>query len=111
VKRLADGSYEFINEKKSVLPISFHDIGNGRLVGQAKPRPNRNIYGYLVLTRLGKETLLHAPDCSRQDAAVLAAFGVERRKKYECYIDRVADPAGLFAKVALGEPVSKMIPE
>jgi hypothetical protein len=68
IKRLGDGSYEFINEKKSALPISFHDIGNGLLVGQAKPRPDRSAYGYVVVTRSGNATLLHPLQCNAQDA-------------------------------------------
>jgi hypothetical protein len=111
VRRVADGSYEFINEKKAVLPISFHDIGDGALVGQAKPRPDRNVYGYVVLTRSGNESLLHAPQCDGQDQALLTAFGVEQRKKYECFIDNVTDAAKLFSQLKRGEPASKMIPE
>jgi hypothetical protein len=42
---------------------------------------------------------------------MLAAFGVEQRNEYECYIDRVADPARLFSTLKIGEPTSKMEPE
>ena len=54
VKPMLDGSYEFVGEK-TVLPISFHDIGNGIIVGQAKPDDNKHAYGYLILTRKGNE--------------------------------------------------------
>ena len=111
VKRLPDRSYEFINEEGKVLPISFHDIGDGLVVGQAKPRPDRDARGYLMLMRDGNDMLLHAPQCKGQDAAVLKAFGVERRKPHECVIDRVSEPAKLFAALKRGQPVSKMVPE
>jgi hypothetical protein len=110
VKPMLDGSYEFVGGK-TVLPISFHDAGNGVVVGQAKPDDNKQAYGYLILTRNGKEMLLHLPQCDKQDAAVLSAHGVVLRDKYECSIDKVSDPAKLFAALVPGDPTSKMVPE
>ena len=67
VKQTLDGSYDFIGEKTTV-PISFHDVGNGVIVGQAKPGDNnKQAYGYLFLTRKGNELFLHLPQCDKQD--------------------------------------------
>jgi hypothetical protein len=110
VKPMLDGSYEFTGEK-TVLPISFHDAGNGVIVGQAKPDEKKQAYGYLILTRSGKEVLLHLPQCDKQDAAVLSTHGVTLRDKYECSIDKVSDPAKLFAALVPGDPTTKMVPE
>jgi hypothetical protein len=87
VRRPPGRSYEVVNEESKVLRISFHDIGGGLLVGQSKPHPDRSAHGYLVLARDGRNMLLHAPQCKEQDEAVLNAFGVERRKPYDCFID------------------------
>jgi hypothetical protein len=110
VKPMLDGSYEFVGGK-TVLPISFHDVGNGVIVGQAKPDEKKQGYGYLILTRNGKEMLLHLPQCDKQDAAVLSAHGVVHRDKFECSIDKVSDPAKLFAAIVPGDPTTKMVPE
>jgi hypothetical protein len=110
VKPVLDGSYEFVGGK-TVLPISFHDAGNGVIVGQAKPDENKQAYGYLLVTRNGKEVLLHLPQCDKQDAAVLSAHGVVLRDKFECSIDKVSDPAKLFAALVPGNPATKMVPE
>jgi hypothetical protein len=110
VKPMLDGSYEFVGGK-TVLPISFHDVGNGVIVGQAKPDEKKQGYGYLILTRNGKEMLLHLPQCDKQDAAVLSAHGVVLRDKFECSIDKVSDPAKLFATIVPGNPTTKMVPE
>ena len=111
VKRRGDGAYEFINDKGEVVPISLHDVGNGRFVGQSKSEKDRPGYSYLVFRVNGPEVLVYLPDCAEQDKALLARFGVEIRANDECAIDRVADPAGLFAAVELGEPSSKMMRE
>ena len=110
VKPMPDGSYQFVGEK-TVLPISFHDIGNGIVVGQAKPKDNKNAYAYLFLVRKDKELFLHIPQCDKQDPAVLSAHGVVHRDKWECSIDKVSDPAKLFAALSAGDPTSKMAPE
>jgi hypothetical protein len=110
VKRMPDGTYEFMGEK-SVLPISFHQIGNGIIVAQARPNDNKNAYGYLFLTRKGTEAFFHLPQCDQQDPAVLSTYGVVHRDKYECSIDKVADPGKLFAALIPGAPTSKIVPE
>ena len=111
VKQTPDGAYEFIGEKSSIL-ISFHDIGNGIIVGQAKPDDNnKHAYGYLFLIRKGNEFLFHVPQCDRQDTALLEASGVVYRDKWECSIEKVSDPAKLFAALPPGEPTNKMVPE
>jgi hypothetical protein len=48
--------------------------------------------------------------CDQQDKAMLKAFGVEI-SGYDCLIDRVADPAGLFKQLDPGQPVSKLVRE
>jgi hypothetical protein len=111
IKKLPDGSYEFVGEKATLLQASFHDIGGGLIVAQVKPNPNKNAYGYLFLTQKGDERFLHPPQCDQQDAAVLAANGVIKRDKFECSIDKVADPAKLFAALNIGAPSTKIVPE
>lgn len=110
VTPLLDGSYAFGSEK-GALPISFHNVGNGKIVGQSKPGDNRNAYVYLILARKGKETFLYLPQCDAQDTALLSAHGVIFRDRLECSIDGVRDPAKLFAALSAGEPNSKMVPE
>jgi hypothetical protein len=110
VKKMPDGSYEIIGEKKPV-PISFHDIGGGITVAQAKSDDNKNPYGYLFLTRKGKELFLHLPQCDKQDPAVLEANGVVNRDKWECSIEKVSDPAKLFAALSPGEASMKLVAE
>jgi hypothetical protein len=110
VKRRSDGAYDFINEKGEVVPISLHDVGSGRFVGQSKDK-DTDEYGYIVLAVNGPEVLVYLPDCAEQDNALLARFGVEIQKNDICVIDRVSDPAGLFAAAALGEANSKMMRE
>ena len=110
ITKMPDGSYEFVGER-TTLPISFHDVGNGIIVAQAKPNDNKHAYGYLFLTQKGTERFLHLPQCDRQDSAVLSANGVVHRDKFECSIDKVADPAKLFTAVTAGDPSSKIVPE
>jgi hypothetical protein len=110
VKRRGDGGYDFINEKSEVVPISLHDVGQGRFVGQSKDKDKLE-YGYVIFAVNGPEVLVYLPDCGEQDKALLARFSVELRGQDECIIDRVNDAAGLFAAVELGEPASKMMRE
>jgi hypothetical protein len=118
VKRLPDGAYELIPDKldksgKARPPqLSFHEVGNGVTIAQARgPEDNSHPYAYLFLIRKGKELLLDLPQCDKQDAAVLDANGVTFRDKWECSIDKVADPAKLFAALTPGEPDIKLAPE
>jgi hypothetical protein len=110
VKPMPDGTYVFVGDKTR-LPISFHEVGNGVVVAQAKPHEKRNAYGYLIATRNDQEVSLHLPQCEKQDPKLLSEHGVVRRDKYECSIDKVSDPAKLFAAVTPGPPTSKMVPE
>jgi hypothetical protein len=109
-KQLLDGSYEFIGEKSSIL-ISFHDIGNDLIVGQAKADDNKHAYGYLFLIRKGNEISFHVPQCDKQDPAVLTANNVVYRDKWECSIEKVSDLAKLFAALTPGEPLNKLVAE
>jgi hypothetical protein len=111
VKRRTDGAYEFVNEKGDVVPISLHDVGHGRFVGQSQSDKDPQTYTYLIFRAEGPEVLVYLPDCADQDVTLLASFGVVIGPHNECSIDRVADPAKLFAEVELGEPNSKMIRE
>jgi hypothetical protein len=109
VRHLADGSYEFVNEKAETLPISFHRLADGLFVGQARPNKSRPGYGYIVVRMTAGEVLIYAPQCDSQDQARLVAYGVTLRDRYNCAIDGVAEPLELFATLKLGEPVSKMV--
>jgi hypothetical protein len=111
IKRRPDGAYDFTNEKGEVLLISFHPLGDGRFLSQAKAEKDQPGYGYAVFRMIGKEALLYAPQCNDQDKAKIEPIGVEVNGQFECVIDRVADVPGLFAKVDIGEPVSKMVRE
>ena len=118
VKRLPDGAYELIPDKtekggKSRAPqLSFHDIGNGVIIAQAKSQEdNAHPYAYLFVMQKGKELLLDLPQCDKQPGTVLEANGVVFRDKWECSIEKVADPAKLFAALTPGEPDIKLIPE
>ncbi len=51
----ADRAYDFVTEKDPFL-VSFHDIGNGRFVGQAKA-DTPPTYGYGVMRRDGSVIL------------------------------------------------------
>jgi hypothetical protein len=92
-----DGSYEFLTDKEPIL-ISFHDIGNGLVVGQAKIDDARGAYGYMILTREDSDVFLHLLQCDAQPPDLLAAHRVDvRAEANTCSIDRVIDPAKLFA--------------
>lgn len=110
ITKMPDGSHEFVGDKNT-LPISFHDIGNGIIVAQVKPNDGKGAYGYLILTQKGSERYLHLPQCDRQDQAMLSANGVVLRDKFECSIDKVADPAKLFTALNAGDPSTKIVPE
>jgi hypothetical protein len=118
VKPMPDGSYQFIPDKPGKpgpsrpLQISFHDIGNGVIIAQAKgPENNTHPYSYLFVTRQGNEVFFDLPQCDKQDQAVLSAHGVVQRDKWECSIEKVAEPAKLFSALTPGEPDIKMAPE
>src|SRR5712671_1007798 len=107
ITRRPDRAYDFVNEKGETLTMSLHALGGDRFVGQASPDKSRPGYGYWVLRTSGNETMLYLPQCDKQDKAALKAAGVEMNGEYECIVDRVADPAGLFKQLDLGGPASK----
>ena len=111
ITRRADRAYDFVNEKGETLTISLHALGGDRFVGQASPDKTRPGYGYVVFRITGNEAMLHLPQCDKQDKAVLKAAGVEMNGEYECIIDRVGDPVGLFRRIEFGEPTSKLVRE
>jgi len=41
----------------------------------------------------GRAALVYVVECDKQEAAMLAIFGVEIRGQYECFIDNVVNPA------------------
>jgi len=112
VKHRADGGYDFTDLKGKVTTVSLHRIRGDLYVAQAVNDKNDHTdYALLrVQGKDGNEILAYAPQCDKQDAAKLKALGVEIRK-YECVIDRVADPAALFAAIDIGEAGSKMVRE
>jgi hypothetical protein len=111
ITRRADGGYDFANEKGETLTMSLHALGGDLFVGQASPSKDQPGYGYVVFRMTDSEALLYAPQCDKQDKAVLKAAGVQMNGEYECVIDRVADPAALFRQLDLGDPASKLIRE
>ncbi len=111
IKRRADGAYDITNEQGEVLRISFHPLGEGSFISQAKAENAQPGYGYAVFRFSGNEAVLYAPQCSDQDKAKIESFGVELNSQFECAIDRVTDLAGLFATLELGQPVSKLVRE
>jgi hypothetical protein len=110
VKRRGDGGYDFIDQKNEVQPISFHPIAGGNFVGQAPEKNGTSRYSYVVFHIAGNEAFIYVPDCDKQDKAQLEKLGVAIGK-FECGIDRVADPAAFFASLTLGEPTSKLVRE
>jgi hypothetical protein len=113
IRRRADRAYGLTNEKGETIAISFYALSEDRFVGQAKAEKDADdkTHGYVMLRIVGKEALLYLPQCDEQDQATLAAFKVELINKFECRIDRVDDPVGLFKALRLGHPVSKLVRE
>lgn len=111
IKRRPDGAYDITNESGEVLLISFHPLGEGAFVGQAKAENAKPGYGYAVFRFAGNEAVLYAPQCSDQDKGQIEPLGVEFSNRFECAIDRVADVPGLFGMVDIGQPVSKLVRE
>jgi hypothetical protein len=108
LRRRSDGRYAFIDEKQRESLVSFHAMPGGLHVGQLGPERENGGYGYAIFRVVGNEAFVHVLDCEKQDPAVLAKHGVERRGR-ECLLDRVSDPVGLFSALKLGEPGSKMV--
>jgi hypothetical protein len=110
IKLQPDRSYEFVNEKGETLVMSLYALGENLFVGQAKEK-DKSGYAYVAFRVTGSEAILLAPQCSDQDKVALQALGVEINSQFECVIDKVADPAGLFNRVDLGKPISKLVRE
>jgi hypothetical protein len=110
IKLKADRSYEFVNEKGETLAMSLHALGDNLFVGQAKEKDKPD-YTYVLFRVTGAEATLLAPQCSDQDQDSLQSLGVETNSQFECVIDKVADPAGLFKRVDPGKPVAKLVRE
>jgi hypothetical protein len=107
----ADGGYDFSNESGERLTMSLHALGGNLFVGQANPSKDQPGYGYVVFRVTDSEALLYAPQCDKQNKAILDAAGVQLNGQYECVIDRVSDPMGLFRQLDLGDPASKLMRE
>ncbi len=108
VRKRPDGVYEFVDEKGRTTPVTFHALPGAAYVAQVQLE-NKKGYGYVVFRRSGNELLVNTPDCEKQDKAKMTAAGVEIRSQYECFIDKVADPAAFFAGLTYGKPASKMV--
>jgi outer membrane murein-binding lipoprotein Lpp len=109
VRLRGDGLYDFINEKGAATPVSFHRLDGNRFVAQAEDKKANGDkgYGYAVFEVAGDTALVFMADCQKQDKARMEALDVEVRR-YECKIDRVADPLAFFAGLELGPPTSKI---
>jgi hypothetical protein len=109
-----DGLYEFLTDEEPI-PISFHDLGNGLVVGQAniaKIDNARGSYGYMILTRKDSAVFLHLLQCDAQHPDLLEAHRVDvRAEQNTCSINRVSDLAKFFAALPAGEPTFKMVPK
>jgi hypothetical protein len=110
MRRRADGGYDYVDAKGKVTAVSLHRIGPNRYVAQGMREDGQGA-DYLVLEMRGSEIFSFGPDCTRQDPTRLKALGVETRDRTTCVIDRVDDPAGLFATLELGEPGAKLVRE
>jgi hypothetical protein len=112
ITRRPDRAYDFVNEKGEAIMISLHAIGGDLFAGQASNEQEKDkpAYAYVVFRVTGSEALLHIPQCDEQDKAMLATFEVEIGR-FECMIDRVTDPSGLFKRLELGKPASKLVRE
>jgi hypothetical protein len=107
VRARAGNVYDFVNEKGTATPVTFHALPNGEHVAQVKLEGSSG-YGY-VLTRItAKDVLIVPAECDEQDSAKMAALGVVQRNRYECRIDKVADPVAFFVGLARSAPVSRM---
>jgi hypothetical protein len=113
IKHRPDRGYDFANEKGETLTMSLHAVGDDLFAGQTRTEKDKDEpgYGYVLFRITGNEALLYAPQCDEQDKATLNAFGVELGGQFECIIDRVADPIGLFRRLDPGKPVSKLVRE
>ena len=110
VRPRSDGGYNFINEKGAATPVTFHVIPGGLQVAQIKLEGNSG-YGYALFRIAGPEAAVIPAECDKQDQAKMIALGVEIRSKFECRIDKVADPVAFFAGLKTGPSISKLVKE
>jgi hypothetical protein len=110
VRPRRDGGYDFINEKGAATPVTFHVIPGGLHAVQVKLEGSSG-YGYALFRISGNEALVIPAECEKQDQAKLIALGVEIRSKFECFIDKVADPVAFFAGLTTGPSISKLVKE
>ncbi len=110
VRPRGDGGYDFINEKGAATPVSFHAIPGGVHVAQVKLESNQG-YGYVLFRVAGNEALVIPAECEKQDQPKMVALGVEIRSKFECFIDKVADPVAFFTGLTTSPPISKLVKE
>ena len=111
IKRRGDRAYDFVDEKGETQTVSFHALGAGLFVAQAKAEKDQPGCGYAVMRMAGTEAFVYVPQCDAQDKAALTATGVEVNGQLECVLDKVGDAPALFKRLNLGEPVSKLVRE
>ena len=113
--RQRDNTYDFINEKGAVNPVTFHPIAGGLFVAQVGGMPQQGTdtkgYGYALFKIDGRGALVYVVECDKQGKAMLEATRVDVRGQYECFIDNVADPAAFFAGLKRSDPPSRMVRE
>jgi hypothetical protein len=105
IRRVANG-YRLINEKGHADPVTFHKLSDGRTIAQFQDDSGR--YGYAAIRVHGATVLSYTASCAKQDLGKLAALGVEERGE-ECVLDRVNDPAALFAAVKFEQKPAKLV--
>ena len=105
-----DGAYDFINEKGKATPVSFHTIPGSVYVAQVTLEKDQG-YGYVLFRVNGNEAEVIPAECDKQDQARMVARGVEVRNQFECFIDKVADPAAFFVGLKTSAPISKLVRE
>ena len=108
-------TYDFINEKGAVNPVTFHPIAGGLFVAQVGGMPRQGSdtkgYGYALFKIDGREAQVYVVECDKQDKAMLEAARVEIRGQYECFVDNVENPAAFFAALKRSDPPSRMVRE
>jgi len=111
--RLSGNTYDFVNEKGAVNPVTFHPIAGGLHVAQVGDVPqsgtDKKGYGYALFQISGPVARVYVVNCNKQDQAMLDAARVERRGDYECYVDKVTNPAAFFAGLKRSDPPSRMV--
>jgi hypothetical protein len=111
IKHRGDHAYDFVDEKGETQTVSFHPLGGGLFIAQAKAEKDQPGYGYAMLRMTDGEALVYVPQCDAQDKAVLTTAGVEVNGQLECVLDKVGDAPALFKRLDLGEAVSKLVRE